>query len=331
MKKVLVIGGTQFVGRNLVEHLIASNQYDITLFNRGKTNQDLFPNLRLIKGDRNTDDILKICEENWDIIFDVSCYFPISLEILLPRLKDKVKKYIYVSTASLYNISPSTPYMDESTEIVSFTEEDKTDTSIQTYNQRKAACEKILLEQEWLDKIIFRLGLVIGKYDHTDRLYYWFHKLQTQDKFLIPNNGKNIISYSDVSDLSKVLMKAIDVKNKFIIYNANSYNASLFDFISRAKKTLNKDSTLINITPEQFNEHELKAWTDLPLWIDGDFFTMNNTRLKSEFPIPWNSIDQTTHLLLDYYSNYLEWRKPETSQPSLSPEKENQIINSILN
>lgn len=330
MKKLLVIGGTQYIGRYLVEQLIRLEKYDITLFNRGKTNTDIFPNLNKIHGDRNTDDILKISRQYWDIIIDVSCYFPNPLNKLLDTLEGKVGRYIFVSTASLYQLNPeATQPMDENTAIVSCKEEEKTDTTVSTYNQRKSECEKVLQSKEWLDVIIFRLGLVVGKYDWTDRLYYWLHKAYTQDEILIPNHGKNIISYSDVSDLSRILIRAIRIKNKHIIYNANSYNASLFDFISKIIERGNKSPKLINITPEEFKKQELKPWTDLPLWVNGDYFTLNNSRLKNEFNIHYNSLDETADALFDYCNNDLKWRAPNTSIASLPLEKEQQIIAEI--
>ena len=78
--KILILGGTSFIGRNLVEQLIQQDQYQLTLFNRGQTNNHLFPNLNFIQGDRNTDDILQIGNQNWDYVIDVSCYFPDSLQ-----------------------------------------------------------------------------------------------------------------------------------------------------------------------------------------------------------------------------------------------------------
>jgi len=68
MKKILIIGGTQFVGRNLVEQIIPYPEYDITLFNRGITNPDIFPEVKHIKGDRNTEDLHLVAETYWDCI-----------------------------------------------------------------------------------------------------------------------------------------------------------------------------------------------------------------------------------------------------------------------
>src|SRR4051812_7392017 len=103
MKKVLILGGTNFVGRNIVEQLSQNKSLNLCLFNRNKTNTDLFPKVRKITGDRETTDLEKIAGENWDVIVDVSAYYPNSLERLLKIIAGKTKKYIFISTVSVYD------------------------------------------------------------------------------------------------------------------------------------------------------------------------------------------------------------------------------------
>ena len=105
MRKLLILGGTNFLGRHFIENIIDRKDLDITLFNRQKTNQHLFPTLKKIKGDRETNEISGILNTNWDIIVDFSSYFPDSLEYLIHQLKGKVKRYIFISTVSVF---PST-------------------------------------------------------------------------------------------------------------------------------------------------------------------------------------------------------------------------------
>ena len=79
MKKLLILGGTNFIGRYLTERLLESSNYKITLFNRGCTNSHLFPEVKRIFGDRHTKDIRLLGNEKWDVVIDISCYFPNSL------------------------------------------------------------------------------------------------------------------------------------------------------------------------------------------------------------------------------------------------------------
>ena len=79
-KKILIIGGTAFVGRVLLEHLLQLGGYEITLFNRGKTNAGLFSGVSQIHGNRETDDIKLLANKNWDVVIDFCGYYPLSLQ-----------------------------------------------------------------------------------------------------------------------------------------------------------------------------------------------------------------------------------------------------------
>ena len=104
MKKILILGGTMFVGRTLTERLVASGKYDVTLFNRGKSNAGLFEGVKQIHGDRETADIEQICNQYWHCIIDFSGYYPVTFEKLLNGLKGKVGRYIFISTVSVFDI-----------------------------------------------------------------------------------------------------------------------------------------------------------------------------------------------------------------------------------
>lgn len=328
MKKILVLGGTQFVGRNLIEQLIQKNDYELTLFNRGKTNAGLFAEINHITGDRLIDEDLKnYTNQTWDIIIDISGYWPTSLEKSLEQLKGKVGRYIYISTSSHYVFDEESAIpLNEEDEIVACTEEQKNDMGFQTYNERKAECERVLQQQEWLDYVILRPGLIIGNYDPTDRLYYWFYKLQTQQEILWPNEGKNLLSYSNVGDLVKIIIAAIEQPNKHKVYNASSIIASLSDFINVAKVMLNKSPNLINASLAFLEENEVQQWSDLPVWLNGDFLTVDNSRVIEDFNLTFADINKITEDLIAFYSYDLKWRVPKYG---MSAEKESEIL-SIL-
>ena len=154
MKSVLILGGTNFIGRVLVEKLLQRNDYAITLFNRGKRNAGLFDSVPQIHGDRETDDYLKIAEQHWDYIIDCSGYYPLSFDKLLHSLEGKVGRYIFVSTISVFDIDNIIcRQVDESEPILPCNDAQKTSALPDAYGEKKAEMERILLQHEWLDKI----------------------------------------------------------------------------------------------------------------------------------------------------------------------------------
>ncbi|MFZ1787988.1 MAG: SDR family oxidoreductase [Saprospiraceae bacterium] len=190
MDKILIIGGTHFIGRNLTEKLSEIGVYDITLFNRQKTSPDLFPEIKKIKGDRETDDINKVFNTDWDFVIDLSCYFPATLNDFIKKLKGKVGRYIFISTISVYDFeqNSNSEIITENFKIQNCSEEETKDNSSETYGKRKAACERLLSQTEWLEKIILRPSIIYGKYDTTDRLYYWLDRIKKQNPFIVPNS-----------------------------------------------------------------------------------------------------------------------------------------------
>lgn len=330
MKKILIIGGTHFLGRNLLERLMGKpKKYDLTLFNRGKTNPDLFTEVKRIKGDRETDDIEKITKHNWDVIIDISGYFPNSLNRLLDLVKGKVGRYVYVSTCSAmqFDLKSNTP-LTENHPLRLCSEEQKIDPTFVSYNEKKAECERVLLSKDWLDKIILRPGLVIGQYDYTDRMYYWFYKMQTQKKLLVANKGAQLLAYSDVRDFAKIMEKSIDHNPGFTTYNVTSYNASIQSFLKGIHNYYKEPKQIVSASSEFLVEHQVKERRSLPLWFDGNYYTINNSRVKKDFDFTPTPIENSIQHLFDYYSNNLKWR-PYNLPNAITSEREAELINLI--
>lgn len=329
MKKILIIGGGRFIGRNLTEQLLTKpNQYDVTLFNRGKTNPELFPSVKKIKGDRKTDDIKKIMTQNWDVILDICGYYPNVIDPFLDMLKGKVGRYVYVSTSSHLQIDETdlTP-KNEDTPLMACSKEerDSPKAGYATYNQKKAECERVIESKHWLNSIIIRPALVIGQHDYTDRLYYWFYKMHTQKKILIANLGNRLYTYSDIRDLTNMLVKSIDVANNYPVYNATSYSTSIRTFLDNIKVNTNNKTEYVSAQPDFLEEHKVEQWTGLPLWVETDSRQIDNSRIVKDFDLTCRTVEDTTKHLLDYYGNVLKWRKPKT-HGAISDEKEQELI-----
>jgi len=213
MKKLLILGGTAFVGRVVVEKLLRK-KYDVTLFNRGKTNSNLFPKVKRILGNRETDDIKQILDKDWDCVIDLSGFYPLTFNKLIDDLKGRVGRYIFVSTISVYDLDKyGDKYVSENIETLPCSDEQKEPKDMMiTYGNKKAECERILLSQDSFDKIIFRPSLIYGKYDYTDRFYYWLYKIMNQETILVPESTQSLSNYTYVDDFAKLIIEAIEIK-----------------------------------------------------------------------------------------------------------------------
>jgi len=335
MKRILIIGGTQFVGRVLVKKLVENPDYELTLFNRGKTNAQLFPEIARIFGDRNVEsDLDKIAQQDWDVIIDTSSYFPIPLEYQLNQLKGRVGRYIYVSTGSVYDFGQSPgKLLTEDSLVFTCPESQKRDTQGNSYNFRKAACEQVILEQDWLDKIILRPGLIIGPYDYTDRLYYWIYRVQKRFAMLLPGGGQHSLSFTDVYDFANIMIQSIEIDHQHDIYNATSYISSIGTFVAEAKKQLNKRPNLIDASETFLNKLGVKAWVSLPLWVNSDVLMMDSSRLMQDYQFSPCTVEHTLAKILFYCEYELGWRLPGAkleSYPSVSLRQENEIIQLLM-
>lgn len=206
MLNILIIGGTQMLGRNFVEYLIKQNKYNLYIANRGVTNPNLFKNeCTHIKIDRNDSSSCEVLNNYiFDVVIDFSCYNTIQLQNILKYVK--YKKYIYISTISVLDKDILTTYDPNN--------------SYHYYRINKLNCE-IYIRNNYIDNIlIIRPCAVYGDYDYTNRFYKKNGKFYWKRNNLEANSGT-----IDVNDLTKFIFKYIemDVPN-FLEINTCSNN-----------------------------------------------------------------------------------------------------------
>ena len=329
-KKVLILGGTVFIGRVLVEEFLKQPQlYDICLFNRGKTNPDLFKGARLIVGDRRSDDINKIGEEEWDAVIDISSYFSKPLEQAVAALKGKTKRYVYISTGSVYDLEQCrNKDIDEDAPKLVYTDEMLTDKSMAYYGHRKRACEDVLLEQSDLDPIILRPSVVYGKYDPFDRHYHWLYRIWCLQRLLLPDEGKVSMSFTFVEDLAQLIIKAIDIpagKHRRV-YNTNTHEViSLRKMLDIMAEAAGCDPKYVHVDADWLAEKKVQPWKDLPFWTHDDILRLNNKRIVEDFGVDFTSIKESYRRTAAYYGDS-NWRPPKYG---LSLEREEELLSAL--
>lgn len=321
MKKILVLGGTQFIGRSVVERLVELDQYEITLFNRQRTNIELFESCAKIKGDRETDDINQVTNQYWDFIIDVSCYYPTNLDTFLGKMKGKVGRYIFISTCSVYNLKEDNQHIlitEDNFPVLTCTEEQKTDTSMFSYGERKAECERVLLKYDWLDKIILRPCIVYGKYDHTDRFYYWLYKIKQQQPFILPKTENEKITLTYITDLVNIIVQSLEIKK-----HSTFYNTSTHEPFSLKEILLQIDTQMqgVEIDVTTLKEKDITPGIYAPLWF-GISLLVSNEKLKKDFNMECIPFEQSIRETQAWFES-LKYQKPKTG---FDPIKEKELL-----
>lgn len=303
MSKLLVLGGTNFIGRRLVEKLMNNSEFELTLFNRGKTNNSLFPNCRKIIGDReNNQDLEQLFLESWDYVIDLSCYFPSSLKIITEKINPDINKYIFISTCSVYdNEAYEGMCRNEHAPLLKCNKEEEKDSSLDTYGKRKAACEAILIASK-LKSIILRPSLVYGPYDITDRLYYWIYATNFDQEFILPENGKRLFSITYVDDLVNCIFQLIgsSICNK--VYNCISHpSISIAKIVATSSAILKQELNTVSMDANFLKNENISEWFDLPLWLSTDKFTFSNRALEKDIDFKPINFKISMQQTIDYY------------------------------
>ena len=177
--KLLVVGGTSFVGRHAVEHAVEAG-HDVTVFHRGRTNDDLLAGrIEHRHGDRKTGDYASLdTDETWDAVIDVSAYFPRAVEQLADVLDGRAGHCVHISSISAYDDAAITPDEDSPlyADLADPTEEAVTG---ETYGPLKAMCERAAVQRFGAPHTtVIRPTYVIGPWDKTDRFTYWVRRME---------------------------------------------------------------------------------------------------------------------------------------------------------
>lgn len=204
--RILVLGGTVFLGRHLAELALAAGD-TVTLFTRGKHNPDLFPRAERITGDRTTD-LHRLEGGTWDAVVDTSGYLPEVVRASAKLLAGRAGHYAFVSSISVYR-DFRTPGIDEDYpcgELPEGTPESLTDAS---YGPLKALCERAVSEEFPGRVLNVRPGLIIGPHDPSDRFTYWPERVARGGEVLAPDHPRRVTQVIDARDLAAWILRSL--------------------------------------------------------------------------------------------------------------------------
>ncbi len=261
-KTLLVLGGTRFLGPEVVAAAKKSG-WKITLFNRGKSHPDWFPELEHLQGDRNGD--LKSLEGRaWDAVVDTSGYFPRQVTASAGLLS-KAKQYVFVSSISVY-ADMSRPGIDESSPVGELKDPNADKITEGNYGPLKAACERAA-EAAMPGRVTnVRPGLIVGPNDGTDRFTYWPVRVAKGGEVLSPNTPKDPVQFVDVRDLGDWIVKCLDTKTVGV-FNATGHPVPVGTLLETCKAASSSDARFTWVPADFLEAQKVAAWSDLPCWL----------------------------------------------------------------
>jgi 2'-hydroxyisoflavone reductase len=272
--KLLIIGGTRFVGRHLVAAALARG-HEVTLFNRG-TQSSAVPEVETIRGDRNKD-LDKLQGRRWDAVVDTCGNLPRNVAEMAKSLSASVGSYVFISSQSAY-ADVSVRGVDETAPLKTLTNEQlerayRIDTSGQPnyaelYGGLKALSEQAAEQAMPGRVLIVRPGLIVGPYDYTDRFTYWPLRVARGGEVLCPGRAERPVQIIDARDLAEwiVLMVEQDAAG---VYNANRSPNTLTmqNVLEECKAVSESDAVLTWVSEPFLFAEKVAAWSEMPLWL----------------------------------------------------------------
>jgi 2'-hydroxyisoflavone reductase len=197
--RILVIGGTQFVGRHMVASAL-DRGHEVTLFHRGVTGDDLFPEATHLHGDRNND-LSALGAGEWDVTLDACAYVPRHVHQLAGALNGRGGRHVFISSISAYD-DPPEPGIDEDAPLRGIDDPATEEITGDTYGGLKVLCENAARER-YEDVLIVRPSYVVGPHDHTGRFTRWVTRIADGGEILAPGPPDDPMQVIDARDMAQ--------------------------------------------------------------------------------------------------------------------------------
>jgi 2'-hydroxyisoflavone reductase len=324
---ILILGGTKFLGRHLVESALARG-HAVTLFNRGKTNPNLFPQVETILGDREYD-LDKLAGHEWDAVIDVAGYFPRIVRLSATGLREagSVGRYVFISSISVY-ADVSKVGIDESHPVGRIEDETMEEITGESYGPLKALCEKAVLDLYGERGLVIRPGLIVGPNDPTDRFTYWPVRVARGGEVLAPEKPEVPVQIVDVRDLADFIIKLIEEKAAGI-YNATGpdYALTLGAMLAACKQVSASNAKFKWLSVDFMKQNNVEEWSDMPVWVpdneENQGFSRVDISKAIKAGLQFRPLADTVRDTIDWANTRPadhEWRA------GLKPEREDELL-----
>lgn len=279
--RILVLGGTRFVGRHLVEHACAAG-HAVTVFNRGRTPLP-WERIEQLAGDRDTGDLGALAGRDWDVCLDVSAYLPQHVRATTGLLADRVARYAFISTASVYAQGDAAA-IDEESPLHAVPDGEVDAMTGELYGPLKVACEQAVERAFPGRSLILRPGIVAGPYDPTNRFDWWVGRAGRGGEMLAPGSPGSPVQVVDGRDLARF---AVDLMARQAtgIFNVTGVPSTFGELLEACIDGTGTRARPIWVGEQLLLEAGVEPFTELPLWIPDSpeiraFYAISNARAR---------------------------------------------------
>jgi 2'-hydroxyisoflavone reductase len=317
--KLLVLGGTRFVGRAAVDAALERG-HQVTLFNRGETNPELFPEAEKLRGDRDGD-LSALPAREWDAVIDPSGYVPRIVRASTDLLRDAVGLYLFVSSISVY-ADKSRPANEDSVleELAEDHSVDELREDYANYGALKVLCEQAVRDVFGERACLVRPGLVVGPHDPTGRFTYWPHRIAAGGDVLVPAPPERNVQFVDVRDLGAWLVDLCEARRAGI-YNAVNEGTPWGELVETCSEVAGSDARFVWVPDEFLLENGVEEWMGLPMWIaDPEWAAMHEVEVARAL-----AAGLGFRPLADTVRGTLDDAEP-TDEAGLTPEREAELL-----
>jgi 2'-hydroxyisoflavone reductase len=326
LMKILIIGGTLFVGRHLVEAALDAG-HEVTLFNRGRTNPGAYPEVEELHGDRDGQlDALK--GRTWDVVFDPSGYVPRVVRQSAELLHDSVDRYVFVSSISVYEGLEAKSEDDPVIQL----DDPSTEEVLAHYGGLKAACEQVVTEIYGNRGLNVRPGFIVGPYDPTSRLPYLLRRFDKGGE-RIAGRPEQPVQIIDARDLADWMLHAAQ-QGLSGPYNLTGRPFPMRELLENIVTATGKPTTITYVGDAFLQEHEVAPIDGLTYWVP------ENLEPFMQVSIERALTDGLSLRPIEYIlSRTLDWVRSDTQDEEatgagqrmraavLTPEREAELLN----
>lgn len=263
--RLLIIGGTVFLGRHLAELALARG-HRLTLFNRGQHGPELFPQAERLRGDRRAD-LSALAGRGWDAAIDTSGYLPRDVAASAGLLAPNVGHYTFISTISVYPTYEKVG-IDEGDPVGTLPDPAVEEVTGETYGPLKALCERAAEEAMPGRVLTIRPGLIVGPHDPTDRFTYWPWRVARGGPFLAPERPGYPVQYIDARDLAAWALDMVEA-GRTGVYNATGPAAPrpLGELLAACAEAAGVAAEPVWAGAGFLEQGGVQPWVELPLWV----------------------------------------------------------------